>query len=101
MGWGANGGNCARGRASWNRQVLGVAHFAEIRHQVDPYAWRILTKCATHKDLLGDATHKDLLGDAFLQNAPPLRVFEILFYCLNFFISAHIEHEEKCLQTFK
>ena len=45
-GWGggANGGNCARGRGSWNRQVLGVAHFAEMRHQVDPYAWRILAK---------------------------------------------------------
>jgi len=47
-----------------------VAHFAEMRHQIDPYAWRILSKCATHKDLL---------GDAFQQNAPPLRFFEILF----------------------
>jgi hypothetical protein len=51
---------------SWNRQVLGVAHFVEMRHQEDPYAWRISTKCATHKEPL---------GGAFWQNAPPLRVF--------------------------
>src|SRR3954468_5570520 len=34
-----------------------------MRHKVDPYAWRILEKCATHKDPL---------GGAFRKNAPPL-----------------------------
>ena len=33
-------------------QGLGVAHFVKMRHQVVPYAWRILAKCATPKSIL-------------------------------------------------
>ena len=27
------------------QKLLGVAHFAKMRHQEVPYAWRILPKC--------------------------------------------------------
>ena len=40
-----------------------------FRHQVNPYVWRIFAECATHKDIL---------GGAFLQNAPPLRLYYFL-----------------------